>query len=316
MSHSVSRRSFMQTTGLAVAAAGLPGHLAAQPESSIALRIAHLTDVHLLPEGPSVEGFTQALRQIHAAWPKVDLIINGGDCVMDAMKADRQWAEAQWRAFTRVIAAEVSLPIVHCIGNHDVWGWGLPANDSAEASGAAEGKDMAMRSLGLSHRYYAFDRGGWHFIVLDSIHPEEHPSDQHYTGKLDDEQRNWLTQDLERTPSETPVCVVSHIPILCACEYLDGQNETSGDWVVPGAWMHIDARWLWQLFGQHPNVRLCLSGHSHQVEDLRYHGVKYLTDGAISANWWSGPYFDFPPGYVMLTLHTDGASESRFVTYG
>jgi len=315
MRRTVSRRGFLQTTGLALAAAGLPGQPADVPESSIALRVAHITDVHMLPEGLSVEGFTRALRQIHAAWPKVDLIINGGDCIMDAMKADRQWAEAQWRAFGKVMAAEVTLPIVHCIGNHDVWGWGVPANEAADDPGSLAGKLLAMQSLGLVDRYYAFDRGGWHFIVLDSIHPELHSSEQHYTGMLDDEQRVWLTQDLDRTPAETPVCVVSHIPILCACEFLDGENEISGDWVVPGAWMHIDARWLWQLFGQHPNVRLCLSGHSHQVEDLRYHGVKYLTDGAISANWWAGPYFDFPPGYVMLTLHTDGASESRFVTF-
>ena len=120
---------------------------------------------------------------------------------------------------------------------------------------------------------------------------------------------------MEGTPASAPVCIVSHIPVLAACEYLDGDNEASGDWVVPGAWMHIDARRLWRLFWAHPNVKLCLSGHTHQVEDLRYHGVKYLTNGAISANWWYGPYFDFPPGYVIVTLYADGSSESKFVTY-
>ena len=84
---------------------------------------------------------------------------------------------------------------------------------------------------------------------------------------------------------------------------------------MPGAWMHIDARRLFSLFWKHPNVKLCLSGHTHQVEDLRYHGVKYLTNGAISGNWWQGPYFDFPPGYVLLSLYADGTSESEYIAY-
>jgi hypothetical protein len=163
---------------------------------------------------------------------------------MDGMKADRQWAEAQWRAITQVIAAEVSLSIVHFIGNHDVWGCGVPADGAADHPDSQTGKELAMQSLGLSRRYYSFDRGVWHFVVLDSIHPKDHPSEQDYTGMLDDEQRVWLTQDLHRTPAETPVCVVSHLPILCACEFLDGENEASGDWVVPGARMQLDARWL------------------------------------------------------------------------
>lgn len=311
----VSRRGFLKTAGFGLAAAGLPARPAEQPPSTIALRIAHFNDVHLLPQGSCIDAFTRALRQIHASWPPVDLILNGGDSIMDASRCEREQADAQWSAFMRVIRNEVELPIYHCIGNHDVWGWGNLQGDPPDAAALQAGKDMAMKWLGLSKRYYAFDQGGWRFLVLDSIHPRDHASEHPYTGKLDDEQREWLIAELDQTPPETPICVVSHIPILCACEALDGQNEVTGDWVVPGAWMHIDARWLWELFWQHPNVRLCLSGHTHQVEDLRYHGVQYLTNGAISADWWRGPYFDFPPGYVLLTLHTDGTAEGRFVTY-
>ena len=169
--------------------------------------------------------------------------------------------------------------------------------------------------MGIPDRYYSFDRGGWRFLVLDSTHLPEGDVKYPYSGKLDDEQYEWLALQLESTPETMPVCIASHIPILAACEFLDGDNETSGNWVVPGAWLHIDARRLWKLFWQHPNVRLCLSGHTHQVEDLRYHGVKYLTNGAICGNWWNGPYFDFPPGYVVVTLFDDGSSESEFVTY-
>jgi hypothetical protein len=51
------------------------------------------------------------------------------------------------------------------------------------------------------------------------------------------------------------------------------------------------------------------------VEDLRYSGVTYLTNGAICGDWWRGAYMGFPPGYVVVTLHSDGTAESRFMTF-
>jgi 3',5'-cyclic AMP phosphodiesterase CpdA len=287
-----------------------------QLRGDIALRIAHITDMHILPTGPAMEGFARALRHVHALDPGVDFILNTGDCVMDSLEADADRARGQWDAFNSVLSAECSLPIYHAIGNHDVWGWGLPSNaQNAARADPLFGKGLALQQLGLIDRYYSFDQGGWRFLVLDSTHTPDITPGMPYTGKLDEEQYNWLAQQLESTPSSTPVCVASHIPFLAACEYLDGDNESSGNWIVPGAWMHIDARRLWKLFWQHPNVRLCLSGHTHQVEDLRYHGVKYLTNGAICANWWNGSYFDFPPGYVIVNLYQDGSSDSEFVTY-
>ena len=74
-------------------------------------------------------------------------------------------------------------------------------------------------------------------------------------------------------------------------------------------------RRLWELLWKHPNVKICLSGHSHQIEDLKYHGVRYLNDGAISGNWWKGDYFDSPPGYMSLNLYADGSVTTEYVVY-
>ena len=296
-----------------------PTPTAAQSAGEIALRIAHISDMHVGPENPGTKGFTRALKNVKERSPGVDLVLNTGDCVGDSMRATKDQTRAQWDAFKGVVKAEVSLPIHHAIGNHDVWGWGLPADERKRLrSDPLFGKGFALQELGIPDRYYSFEMAGWRFLVLDSIHVPEFDIGHAYTGKLDDEQFSWLEQQLQATPPSTPVCVVSHIPILTACELLDGPNESTGNWVVPGAWVHIDARRLWSLFWQHPNVKLCLSGHTHQVEDLRYHGVKYLTDGAICANWWNASqpaYMDFPPGYVVVNLYTDGSSESEFVAY-
>lgn len=316
----VSRRDFLKLGGVAGAAALASCAPMSQPAgaapSRVALRIAHITDMHIEPYGLGVDEFTRALRDAHARIPAVDFVLNTGDCVMDSLEADKIRTERQWGAFSSVMKAECKLPVFHAIGNHDVWGWGLPAGPQAEVSGdALYGKGMALAQLGIPDRYYRFDRGGWRFLVLDSTHLPEGEVNFPYSGKLDEEQYQWLSAELDSTPDTMPVCVASHIPILAACEFLDGNNESSGNWVVPGAWVHIDARRLWSLFWQHPNVRLCVSGHTHQVEDLRYHGVKYLTNGAICGNWWNGFYFDFPPGYVVITLFEDGSSESEFVAY-
>ncbi len=108
------------------------------------------------------------------------------------------------------------------------------------------GKGMAVAKLNLPGRYYSFNLAGWHFIVLDSTHLPGDNLFQPYIGMLDDEQCDWLSQEVSNA-GNTPTCILSHIPILSACEYFDGPNEESGNWVIPAAWVHIDAAPLPEL---------------------------------------------------------------------
>ena len=254
------------------------------------LRIAQLTDFHVQPEGIAPQGMTRALRHAQGQDDPPDIVVNTGDSIMDSLETDKARSLAQWETFNRILEAECKLPIVHAIGNHDVWGWDNP--DQSIRSDPLFGKAMALEQLGLSNRFYSFDQAGWHFIVLDSTHLPNRVSEYPYIGMLDDEQFAWLVRDVESTPRETPICILSHIPILAACEYFDGPNEEGGNWLVPAAWMHIDARKFRQFFLQHANIRLCLSGHTHQIENLEYLGVRYMTNGAICGDWWNGTYLE------------------------
>lgn len=315
----ISRRQFITVAGLA--AMGLAGACASpQPirtnsasQKKRSLRIAHLTDFHVYPAGGAPEGMRRALRHAQSQADPPDILLNTGDSIMDSLEADKFRTEAQWEIFNQIMAEEVKLPIYYAIGNHDVWGWG--GRDSQMQSDPLYGKAMALTKLRLAERYYSFDLAGWHFIVLDSTHLPNETSEYPYIGKLDDGQFAWLEKDIKGVGNEIPICIASHIPILCACEILDGPNEESGNWVVPAAWMHIDARRLRQLFLQHPNIRLCLSGHAHQHEILDYLGVRYMTNGAVCGNFWNGAYMDFPPAYVLVDLYEDGSAESTFVAY-
>jgi Icc protein len=318
MKERLNRREFVGRIGAAglgvLAGAGGATWLAGRRERKQVLRIAHLTDIHVQPEGPAPEGMARALRSAQGLKPKPDIIFTGGDSIMDALQADKERTKAQWQVFQSVMRAQCSLPVVHCIGNHDVWGWG--SEDRSIRSDRLYGKQWAVEEFGIPGRYYSFDKAGWHFVVLDSTHAVDYSGEEScYTARLDQEQFDWLASDLRKAGADVPVCVLSHIPIICFSSFFDGDNEKTGDWVVPGAWMHIDARRIKNLFKEYKNVRLCLSGHMHLQDKVKYLGVKYLCDGAVSGAWWDGSHYEFEPAYVVVDLYDDGRSHSEFVPY-
>jgi len=298
---------------LAASAAGilLPSLGAASPSPARkrTLRIAHLTDIHIQPERGAADGFAAAIEHALAQNDKPDLIFTGGDLIMDALGATRERTKIQWDLFTKTLAG-VKTRVEHTIGNHDVWGWNKPDTYKAEPG---YGKKWACDVLGLTKPYRSFDLAGWHFVVLDSTFFK--PSGG-YTAKLDDEQFEWLKGDLASVDKATPVLVMSHIPILSVASFFDGDNEKTGDWVIPGAWVHIDARRIKDVFKNNPNVKLCVSGHLHLVDQVHYHGVTYFCNGAVSGGWWGGDYHECTYGYGLTDLFDDGTFENRYVPFG
>ncbi|MFT5424879.1 MAG: Icc protein [Phycisphaerales bacterium] len=274
------------------------------------LRVAHLTDMHI--DGERGSDRALAACYAHAQEHGAELILNTGDTVMELNGASRTGAERQWGVFQRVTKAECGLEMVSAIGNHDCWGW--------ESGGSAEpgrGKQMVRQELALPGRYYRVDRAGWSFVVLDSIWSGEGGG---YAGRLDGEQLEWLREELAKIGPETPTVVMTHIPIITACGFFDGERfgERCGErgWTIPGSWMHEDARALKDLFIKHPNVKLALSGHMHQLDRVDFAGVSYVCSGAVSGNWWKGQYYGCDYGYSMIDLFDDGSFEQSYHGYG
>lgn len=317
MGSNLTRRELL-ASGLAAATTSamtgplsMPANLdSAQDAPKRVLRLAHLTDIHVQPEGPAALGMERALVAAQSLPDKPDVIVTGGDQIMDAMGADADRTRAQWKVWQDILKANLTVPAIHVIGNHDVWGWN---KNSSKTTGSEPlwGKKWPQEELKLTNPYYSFDRAGWRWIVLDSTFP----SGGGYTARLDDAQFEWLGAELAATPKTTPVILVSHQPLFCACAFLDGDNEKSGNWQVPGAWMHIDFRRIKDLFTKHPNVKLSLSGHIHLVDRVDYLDVTYLCNGAVSGGWWGGNYQDFAPGFVTVDLFEDGSFKHEFHTY-
>lgn len=305
-SNVLSRRQVLAGAAAAGALSLMP-KLESSPRKR-ALRIAHLTDIHVQPERKADQGMGECLKIVNELSDKPDVIFTGGDLIMDSFNADPDRTKVQWDLFTKGFRENNRLPVEHCIGNHDLW----MGKGKTEDNDRRLGKQWACDILELEKPYRSFDRAGWHFIFLDSTFPEG----SGYKGRLDDAQFEWLAGDLAGTPKTTPVMVISHIPILSASAYFDGDNEKTGNWVVPGAWMHLDARKIKDLFAKHPNVKLCISGHIHLVDRVDYNGVTYFCNGAVCGGWWNGNYHECAPGYALVDLYDDGTFENRYVEWG
>ena len=304
----VPRRRFLQMTGLGVTAAVLPEVASAAPTRQRVARIAHLTDVHVQPERAGEAGFAACLQhvQTHA---KPDLVFFGGDGVFDVMERDaarRDQLGALWR---RILKAELSTPHRSVIGNHDI-----PEIKSLVSNRASEdaAKVWPCELYGLEKRYYSFDQFGWHFVMLDDVRIGDAKG---YFGALDPEQLDWLKKDLAAA-KDRPTVVLSHIPIVTVTGFFDGDRTKSGDWDVPRSFMHIDANILHELLVAAGNVKLCLSGHEHQLDRCALDGLTYGCHGAVCGNWWEGTYHHTPAGYAVVDLFDDGGFEIAYSDYG
>lgn len=304
----MDRRELMMMGAAGLTGLALPGGLQTGRGPKRVARIAHMTDMHVQPERGAQQGFEKALEAVQRKSP--DMIMIGGDMVMDVLGADMARAKTQFDIFTSVVKANTSIPVHYALGNHDVWGWN---NISTYEKDTYFGKQYAQERIELAKPYYSFIQAGWKFIVLDSTHRK--PAGNGYTARLDEQQFEWLTSELKSTPKTMPVLVLSHIPLFCACAFLDGDNEKSGEWQVPGAWMHVDFRRIKDLFLKHPNVKVSISGHIHLVDKVEYLGVSYFCNGAVSGGWWGGKYQEFSNGYGLVELFEDGSFTNEYIEY-
>jgi 3',5'-cyclic-AMP phosphodiesterase len=321
----LTRRSFVQA-GLASVAAGA---VASASRATVAadaaaggrpFRLAHLTDIHVQPELESAKGLASCFAHVQSLADRgdapVDLIVTGGDTIMDAMEADQARTQTQWDLWKKVKADACSLDVKSVVGNHDVWGW-TKAKAKTKGDEPRYGKQWACEQFGRPLPYESFDRGGWHIVLLDSVFPHQ----DGYIGKLDDAQWDWLEKDLAAVPATTPVVLVSHIPILsvhplASAEAGDAGKDGKPSFALSGGLVHVDHPRFQQLFAKHANVKACLSGHLHIVERIEFGGVSYLCNGAVSAGWWKGQHRGTDFGYAVVDLHGDGTLESRYVPYG
>jgi 3',5'-cyclic AMP phosphodiesterase CpdA len=190
------------------------------------------------------------------------------------------------------ISDQLKMPYYNSIGNHDVLGWS--ARRKVAVDDPDLGKKLIMDRLKMQNSYYSFNHKGWHFTVLDSIHPVEAEHGISYKGRLGEAQLEWLRFDLGKH-STMPTVVMTHIAAFCHLGQMNGDPKFN-----PFGHMVIEDTVEFRAIIERHNVKAVLQGHSHVPEDFYYNGVWYITSQSVSAAWWGGNWKGFKPGYSVF----------------
>jgi 3',5'-cyclic AMP phosphodiesterase CpdA len=261
---------------------------------------AFLTDIHVQPEKNATEGFKKAIEAVNERKP--DFVITGGDLIMDALGQTYGRADSLYNLYDET-AMNFSMPVYNTMGNHEVFGY--YESSGVDSTHALYGDKLYQERLG--NRYQAFDHKGWRFYIFDSIDEWEEGG---YYGYIDEEQINWLKEDLANVDPETPICISVHIPFITVTTQINNGSmaQNSRGLVITNSKEVLD------LFADH-NLKLVLQGHLHVYEDLYINDIHFITGGAVSGSWWNGPRGEMEEGFLMVELKGDRVS-SEYIDFG
>lgn len=161
--------------------------------------------------------------------------------------------------------ARLGVPFFQCVGNHDLDFDG----GSDEASTVTFGRHFGPR-------YYSFDRGEVHYVVLDDV--LWHGAG--YIGYLGYEQLRWLEADLALREPGTPVIVATHIPVEGTRHTREGQER-------PGVSTSVQNREVLHRLLE-PFAAHIVAGHTHENDHRHGHGLHEHVSGTVCGAWWSG----------------------------
>jgi hypothetical protein len=195
---------------------------------------------------------------------QVDFVQNLGDII-----------DIDWNSYDSILSLYKNLnPGIenyHLLGNHDF------SIDSTHLSGLLE-------TLSMPDFYYAYEKKGWRFIVLDATdyayfsNPlHQHDLDEidayfekskgnynHYTwnSAIGPEQQNWLKQELESAKSlGQKVIIFSHMPVK---PLGNAHNVWNNDEIL-------------KIIENSQNVVAFINGHNHAGDYVYSNGIHYIT---------------------------------------
>ena len=190
---------------------------------------------------------------------QVDFIIELGDFCMP--KEENKPFLRRWQDY----AGEKYM----LLGNHDM--------DNCS-------KEEVMQFIGMNNRYYSFDKGDFHFIVLDPNNiydgekyiPYENGNYFGYGEKVsyvDPEQVEWLKKDLQSTDKR---CIIfSHQSFECSSQNREEIRKIFEDE---------------NLRAGYKKVAVAFSGHDHTNYMKEINGIAYIQINSASNQWVGEKY--------------------------
>lgn len=261
-----------------------------------------LTDIHIQPERNAIEGFKKAIAKVNELNP--DFVLTGGDLIMDALAVGYGRADSLYTLYNETIKL-LKAPVYNTIGNHEIFGW-------YEKSGVSRdhpefGKAMYLKRIGKT--YYSFTFKNIKVFVLDSI--EETPEKGRYYGYINQQQLDWLKDELNKTDTSLTLILSTHIPLLTTFSQIRNGAMAANDRGL----VVENSKDIFELFKRF-NLKLVLQGHLHFYEDINMQNkIRFITGGAVSARWWTGPNEGLEEGFVLIKIKGDKIT-AEYIDYG
>ena len=150
-------------------------------------------------------------------------------------------------------------------------------------------KDEFIERTAKTAPFESFDRGGWHFVILDSCFTSEGKPYGRRNFKWTDanipaDELKWLAADLKAT--RKPTVVFAH-----QCLDRNGGHAVN------------NAAAVRELIAKSGTVRAVFQGHAHQNKLVRHDGIPYVTLRAMV----EGPDHVADNAFSTLACHADGS---------
>lgn len=276
----VDRRVFIEEGALVLAAASLrPGALVADDKKTQSyetpLKIGLVTDLHYADKNAAgTRHYRETLNKLDEAAKQFaeirpHFIVELGDFIdaAESVDVERRYLKTVNTAFSKICKDRH-----YVLGNHCV--------DTLT-------KDEFLGGVEKEKSHYSFERGGFHFVVLDSCFrkdgkPYQRRNFQWTDANIPAPELDWLKSDLKA--SQRPVIVFAH-------QRLDVSNNH-------GVKNNAEVRKVLEDSG---NVLAVFQGHSHQNDLKNIAGIHYCTLRAMVEG--SGEPNN---GYSIMELERDG----------
>jgi alkaline phosphatase len=283
-----TRRAFLQQGALVLGGltlGGLPrvAWAAAQEEAKPALRMGLITDCHYADRNQSgTRYYRESLTKLTEAIDKfnslgLDIVAELGDLIDEAPDTAGEIGHLKK---TEETYAKFKGDRHYVLGNHCVW---------------TLTKEEFLDNCGMDKAHYSFDKGDFHFVVLDACYKQDGTpyakKNYVYTDTfVPPAELEWLKANLAATMKKT---------IILAHQRLDySQSDGRNNWntTVKNA---PDVRKILEESGK---VLAVFQGHSHQNDYRQVSGIHYCVFRAMVEG--SGEESN---GYSVANLFADGS---------
>jgi predicted phosphodiesterase len=275
----IGRRAFMTNGMLVLSAAASKSFAGPSADGSPALeatRFGLVTDLHYADKpAAGSRHYRETLRKLDVAAAQFaqeepTFLVELGDLI-DA--ADSVATEQRYLATINKPFAAISEDRHYVLGNHCV--------DTLT-------KEEFLGSVGQPKSYYSFDRGGFHFIVLDACfradgQPYGRRNFNWTDANMPPAEIEWLADDLSRTSKRTVVFAHQRLDTRSAHGVKNGEQVR-------------------QVLTTSGKVLAVFQGHSHQNDLTEIDGIHYCTLVAMVEGTGEASN-----GFASVRVMTDGS---------